>query len=222
MTGIIWKENFDCEPKPKELPLLLPIILVTILCIVLTYTCEPFIIPKLFPSVGQTIGVVQQDIYDGETIDNTEEEEMIQGNFEVIPGVTANEYIERFREYDIQTADGNSRKIRVPPPPQEFYDLEFDNDEWVVPPKEVILKMREAHKRFKSGEISQKTMDILHMKYITDALKQKKPLGKKRNASGATISSVILDDGLPMTESPQRTPERSLSEEVFETEEAQQ
>ena len=86
-----------------------------------------------------------------------------------------------------------------------------------MPPKEVILKMSEAHKRFKNGEISQKQMDILHMKYITDALKQK----KKRNASGATIASVILDDGLPMTESPQRTPERSLSEEVFETEEAQ-
>ena len=114
MTGIIWKENFDCEPKPKELPMLLPIILVTILCIVLTYTCEPFIIPRLFPSVGQTIGVVQQDIYDGETIDNTEEEEMIQGNFEVIPGVTANEYIERFREYgEAETNSHNHTAFKV-------------------------------------------------------------------------------------------------------------
>lgn len=216
MTGIIWKENFDCEPKPKELPLLLPLILVTLLCIVLTYTCEPFIIPKLFPSVGQNIAVVQQDIYDGEVIDNTEEEEMIQGNFEVLPGVTANEYIARFREYDIQTADGNSKKIRVPPPPQEFYDLEFDNDEWVLPPKELILKMKEAQRKFKNGEISQKTMDILHIKYIMDDLNKK----KTRKPSGATLE-VNLDDGLQMTESPQRTPERSLSEEVFETEEVQ-
>ena len=216
MTGIIWKENFDCEPKPKELPLLLPLILVTLLCIVLTYTCEPFIIPKLFPSIGQNIAVVQQDIYDGEVIDNTEEEEMIQGNFEVLPGVTANEYIARFREYDIQTADGNSKKIRVPPPPQEFYDLEFDNDEWVLPPKELILKMKEAQRKFKNGEISQKTMDILHIKYIMDDLNKK----KTRKPSGTTLE-VNLDDGLQMTESPQRTPERSLSEEVFETEEVQ-
>ena len=215
VTGIIWKENFDCEPKPDELPLLLAIILSTLLCIILTYTCEPFIIPKLFPSIKQNIAVVQQDIYDGETIDNTEEEEMIQGNFEVVPGVTANEYIERFRSYDIQNADGSSKFIRVPPPPQEFYDLEWDNDEWVLPPQEVLQKMREAHKRHQNGEISQKTMDVLHLKYIMDDLNQKKPLGKKRHSSQA---SVILDDGLPMTVSPQRTPENSLNSEDSDTE----
>ena len=159
--------------------------------------------------------MVQQDIYDGETIDNTEEEEMIQGNFEVVPGVTANEYIERFRSYDIQNADGSSKFIRVPPPPQEFYDLEWDNDEWVLPPQEVLQKMREAHKRHQNGEISQKTMDVLHLKYIMDDLNQKKPLGKKRHSSQA---SVILDDGLPMTVSPQRTPENSLNSEDSDTE----
>ena len=85
--------------------------------------------------------LVQQDIYDGEVYEQNEESE-IQGNFEVVPGVTADEYIKRFRSYEITTrADGTKTTIRVPPPPEEFYDLEWNNDEWVLPPKEVLLKM---------------------------------------------------------------------------------
>ena len=38
---------------------------------------------------------VQQDIYDGEIIEA--KEDFVHGNFEVVPGVSADEYIQRFK-----------------------------------------------------------------------------------------------------------------------------
>ena len=38
---------------------------------------------------------VQQDIYDGEIIEASDD--FVHGNFEVVPGVSAEEYIQRFQ-----------------------------------------------------------------------------------------------------------------------------
>ena len=50
LTGVIWKDEFNCESKPLTLKTVLPAIFLTCFIIILTYTCEPFILSWLFPS----------------------------------------------------------------------------------------------------------------------------------------------------------------------------
>ena len=58
LTGQIWKETFDCEPMPESWKFLLPGIVFTIFIIMLTYVCEPKILPYFFPSkIEQTVAL---------------------------------------------------------------------------------------------------------------------------------------------------------------------
>ena len=49
LTGLIWSEKFDCEPKPETWPIIWLPILVTVLAFIITYGCEPFLVPRLWP-----------------------------------------------------------------------------------------------------------------------------------------------------------------------------
>jgi len=173
LTGQIWKETFNCEPMPSSWKFVLPVIFCTFLLIVLTYVCEPTILPYFFPSrVEETVALVQQDIYDGEMTEA--KEDFVHGNFEVVPGVSADEYIQRFKKVEINLPNGTKSEIRIPPPPEDFYDLEWHNDEWTLPPKELILKMNEVKLQFKRGEISDQEMDIMQCKLILEELNRNK------------------------------------------------
>ena len=58
LTGQIWKETFDCEPMPSSWKFVLPVIFCTFLIILLTYVCEPKILPHFFPSrVQETVAL---------------------------------------------------------------------------------------------------------------------------------------------------------------------
>jgi len=120
---------------------------------------------------------VQQDIYDGEITEGNED--FVQGNFEVVPGVSADEYIQRFKKVEINLPNGTKSEIRIPPPPEDFYDLEWHNDEWILPPKELILKMNEVKQQFKRDEISDQEMDIMRCKLIIEELHRKNFLKRR-------------------------------------------
>ena len=49
LTGLIWKEEFDCEPKPDQRNVVITICVTTGMAIILLYTLEPCILPFLFP-----------------------------------------------------------------------------------------------------------------------------------------------------------------------------
>jgi len=187
LTGQIWKETFDCEPMPESWKFLLPGIFFTIFIITMTYVCEPKILPYFFPSkIEETVALVQQDIYDGEIVEANED--FVHGNFEVVPGVSADEYIQRFQTVQISFPNGNKSSIRIPPPPEDFYDLEWHNDEWILPPKDLILKMNEVKQQFKQNEISENEMDILQCKLILEELNRNKL--QRRRPSEISLQNI--------------------------------
>ena len=129
---------------------------------------------------------VQQDIYDGEIVEANED--FVHGNFEVVPGVSADEYIQRFQTVQISFPNGNKSSIRIPPPPEDFYDLEWHNDEWILPPKDLILKMNEIKQQFKQNEISENEMDILQCKLILEELNRNKL--QRRRPSEISLQNI--------------------------------
>jgi len=192
LAGQIWKETFNCEPMPSSWKFVLPVIFGTFLIIFLTYVCEPWILPYFFPSrVQETVALVQQDIYDGEITEGNED--FVQGNFEVVPGVSADEYIQRFKKVEINLPNGTKSEIRIPPPPEDFYDLEWHNDEWIVPPKELILKMNEVKLQFKRDEISDQEMDIMQCKLILEELHRNKFLKRRMSEMSERRMSEISE-----------------------------
>jgi len=193
LTGQIWKESFDCEPMPSSWRFVLPVVCFAFFIILMTYLCEPWILPYFFPTkVQETVALVQQDNYDGEIIEASDD--FVHGNFEVVPGVSADEYIQRFQKVNISLPDDGVSSIRIPPPPEEFYDLEWHNDEWILPPKELILKMNEVKQQLNRGEISEKEMDILQCKLILEELNRNKLL-KRRPSEMSTLN----EDANPAT-----------------------
>lgn len=195
LTGQIWKESFDCEPMPSSWKFVLPVVFFSISIILMTYICEPWILPYFFPTkIQETVALVQQDIYDGEIIEASDD--FVHGNFEVVPGVSAEEYIQRFQRVNISLPEGGDSTIRIPPPPEDFYDLEWHNDEWVLPPKELILKMNELKQKSKHGEISEKEMDILQCKLILEELNRNK-LQKRRNSEMSLLHAQSNEDSNP-------------------------
>ena len=95
---------------------------------------------------------------------------------------------------NISLPDDGVSSIRIPPPPEEFYDLEWHNDEWILPPKELILKMNEVKQQLNRGEISEKEMDILQCKLILEELNRNKLL-KRRPSEMSTLN----EDANPAT-----------------------
>merc|ERR1711953_999467 len=107
-----------------------------------------------------------------ETQDDNNE---IDGSFEVVPGVTADEYIKRFSTIEVSNpTDRRNFRIRVPPAPETFYDIEWHNEEWVLPPKDFFIKMHAVIDRWRNEEISQREMDLLHCKIIVEELARKR------------------------------------------------
>lgn len=94
---------------------------------------------------------------------------------------------------NISLPDDSVSSIRIPPPPEEFYDLEWHNDEWILPPKELILKMNEVKQQLNRGEISEKEMDILQCKLILEELNSHKL--KRRPSEMSTLN----EDANPAT-----------------------
>lgn len=191
-TGTVWKENFNCEPKPATLATVLPAIILTFLMIVLVYTCEPFILSWIFPGkIEQQILIAQQDVYEGEPSETQDDNNEIDGSFEVVPGVTADEYIKRFSTIEISNpTDRRNFRIRVPPAPETFYDIEWHNEEWVLPPKDFFIKMHAVIDRWRNEEISQREMDLLHCKIIVEELARKRK-SQKPNRSGRRTSREL-------------------------------
>ena len=95
---------------------------------------------------------------------------------------------------NISLPDDSVSSIRIPPPPEEFYDLEWHNDEWILPPKELILKMNEVKQQLNRGEISEKEMDILQCKLILEELNRNRLL-KRRPSEMSTLN----EDANPAT-----------------------
>ena len=52
--------------------------------------------------------------------------------------------------------------------------MEWHNDEWTLPPKELILKMNDVKLQMKRGEIGVQDMDIMQCKLILEELKRNK------------------------------------------------
>ena len=68
--------------------------------------------------------LAQQDVYEGEPSETQDDDNGIDGSFEVVPGVTADEYIKRFSTIEISNpTDRRNFRIRVPPAPETFYDI---------------------------------------------------------------------------------------------------
>ena len=84
----------------------------------------------------------------------------------------------------------HSLLIRIPPPPEDFYDLEWHNDEWTLPPKELILKMNDVKLQMKRGEISVQEMDIMQCKLILEELKRSK-LMKRRPSEMSDVHAQL-------------------------------
>ena len=84
--------------------------------------------------------------------------------------------------------NGNKSSIRIPPPPEDFYDLEWHNDEWILPPKDLILKMNEIKQQFKQNEISENEMDILQCKLILEELNRNKL--QRRRPSEISLQNI--------------------------------
>ena len=80
---------------------------------------------------------------------------------------------------EINLPNGTKSEIRIPPPPEDFYDLEWHNDEWTLPPKELILKMNDVKLQFKRGEISVQEMDIIQCKLILEELNRNKIMKRR-------------------------------------------
>ena len=133
--------------------------------------------------------LVQQDIYDGDVIViDSKEDDLIHGNFEVVPGVSADDYIKRFKEYEITVSpDGRKQTIRIPPPPEDYYDLEWDNNEWEPVPKDLLEQMMVAKRRLKKGEITERQCDLIHCKLIVEELNKYK-VDRKHQRRPSVIS----------------------------------
>ena len=57
-VGQIWKESFDCEPMPSSWRFVLPVVCFTFFIILMTYLCEPWILPYFFPTkVQETVAL---------------------------------------------------------------------------------------------------------------------------------------------------------------------
>ena len=68
--------------------------------------------------------LAQQDVYEGEPSETQDDHNEIDGSFEVVPGVTADEYVKRFSTIEISNpTDRRNFRIRVPPAPETFYDI---------------------------------------------------------------------------------------------------
>jgi len=231
VTGIIWKEDFDCEPQPDALPHSWPAILFAVLCLVLTYTCEPCLYPYFFPKKAtQRVDVVQPDVYDGDFIEDTDEHgesgEFMDGNWEVHNGITANEYIAKLVKVEFKNDDGSvKRTVYVPPEPSQAYDMEFDNDDWGKISLEVLLQFQAIWQRYERNEISKREHDLLMTRLILTDLNERRNQ-RHRHASSAMQASIILTEdeggiegvnvgveGVPLQISPSRSPQRSLNGE---------
>ena len=71
--------------------------------------------------------LAQQDVYEGEPSETQDDNNEIDGSFEVVPGVTADEYIKRFSTIEVSNpTDRRNFRIRVPPAPETFYDIGKD------------------------------------------------------------------------------------------------
>merc|ERR1712083_1208039 len=90
---------------------------------------------------------------------------------------------QRFQTVQISFPNGNKSSIRIPPPPEDFYDLEWHNDEWILPPKDLILKMNEVKQQFKENE-----MDILQCKLILEELNRNKL--QRRRPSEISLQNI--------------------------------
>ncbi len=173
--------------------------------LVLTYTLEPYILPAIFGQSWNTQKdlVVIRDAFDWKRIDNTTGDDEYDGSFEVVPGVTATEYIKRMKnETFVDEKTGESVTVRLPRPAEEFYECEFNNDEWVLPDKEVFQKMLEITTRQKRGEITEEQMDILLCRIIVNDLdKQNNRLvirpNRKRVKEEEPAKTVMASDVLP-------------------------
>ena len=75
-----------------------------------------------------------------------------------------------------------------------FY-LEWNNDEWVLPPKEVFIKMHTVVNRWRNGEISQREMDLLQCKIIVEELEKKRKTKKPRRSSRELIERAHYSSG---------------------------
>ena len=91
---------------------------------------------------------------------------------------------------EINLPNGTKSEIRIPPPPEDFYDLEWHNDEWTLPPKELILKMNDVKLQMKRGEISVQEMDIMQCKLILEELKRSK-LMKRRPSEMSDVHAQL-------------------------------
>ena len=153
----------------------------------------------------------QPDVYDGDNNDDNaieDDDEFLQGHWEVLDGVTANEYVDRFVEVEIKRPDGTVRTIDVPPNPAQYYEMEYDNSDWVPVPKACLIECSNIEKQYKRGEITKRQKNLMQLKVMHDELNNKK---KSRHPS--SVGSVVLDDQeIPLQISPQRTPEQSHSE----------
>jgi hypothetical protein len=195
---------------------------VTILLTIMVYIWEPIILPHIcrqrldervalgknfcknfnfFASISTFFDIfsVQQDPYDGTARDAQDELDadsdiIDDGNFEVIPGVSANEWISRFKEYEMENEDGTVEMVKYPPPPHEYYDLEWNNDNWVMPPEEVIRKMHRVQCRRQRKEITEHQEELLLCKIIADDLDRKRRKKAKRTL-GMTNSVTSHNHG---------------------------
>ena len=173
MTGIVWKNQFNCEPKPESWIMEVTMTVCCIFLLVLTYTLEPYILPYLFGEAWNTQKdlVVIQDAYNWKRKDYTTDDTAIDGSFEIVPGLTANEYVERINTETFFNEDtGETFEARLPPSPEEYYECEFNNNEWVLPDRSVFRKMVAAMNRQKRGEITERELDILLCKIIVEDL----------------------------------------------------
>ena len=77
--------------------------------------------------------LAQQDVYEGEPSETQDDNNEIDGSFEVVPGVTADEYIKRFSTIEISNpTDRRNFRIRVPPAPETFYDIGKDAQKYTA------------------------------------------------------------------------------------------
>ena len=90
----------------------------------------------------------------------------IDGSFEVVPGVTAEQYIQRFIKVTVpnpnQDSEQRNIQIRVPPNPEVFYDTKIRNSNDLVMPSEMYFQRCSGIiGRWRRKEIDRKTMDLM-------------------------------------------------------------
>ena len=102
----------------------------------------------------------------------------IDGSFEVVPGVTAEQYIQRFIKVTVpnpnQDAEQRNIQIRVPPHPEVFYDTKIRNNELVMPSEMYFQRCSGIIGRWRRKEIDRKTMDLMICQLIVKMFELKR------------------------------------------------